>query len=292
MNAQLKDEQMDKWFSTYGAITAERILSRYHIILPQNELLNTIRSPFSFYHQLLKIPLKNVLNGIVLQQASDYHVYGQKLFIDYLLSGESGKPADSPGATTRESLENERQMLVTLGEDFNGLQTTHSALISKSQASLIKLADEWNKAFEAALKQVSGTLTNSGIECKKSVIRQGVNHALIHCDLIKADSLNNRVLFIESFNEHIKLPLNDTLKTKLLSDLSEVMGFILSFDSQFNTFMQEAIVISEQANSFRTQFYDSILRVRDLITLLSDYRINPEQDLVNRETLYFDNTLG
>lgn len=292
MDEQLKDKQLDKWFSTYGAITAERILSRYHIILPHNELLNTIKSPFGFYHQLLKIPLKNVLNGIILQQASDYHVYGQKLFIDYLLSGESGKPADSPGAITRESLENERQLLLTLGEDFNTLQTAHNTQISKSQASLIKLADEWSKAFEDALKQINSTLTNNGIEYKKSMVRQGVNHALIHCDLIKADSLNNRSLFVEIFNEEVKLPLTDTIKNKLLSDLSDVMGFILSFDSQFNTFLQEAIVISEQANSFRTQFYESILRVRDLIILLSDYRIDPEQDLVNRETLYFDNTLG
>lgn len=292
MSEQLKDEELDKWFSSYGAITAERILSRYHITLPQNEVMNTIKNPNSFYHQLLKIPLKNVLNGIILQQASDYHVYGQKLFIDYLLSGESGKPADSPGAITRESLENERQLLVTLGDEFTELQATHSSLISRSQASLIKFSTQWQTAFERALKQINETLTNANIECKKSKIREGVNYALVHCDLIKADSLNNRVLLIETFSKPLNLAINEAVQAQLLENLAEVIEFVLNFDEQFQTFTQEAVVLAEQANSFRTQFYEAILRTRDLISLLSDYRINPEQDVINRESLYFDNTIG
>src|SRR5580704_2455101 len=93
-------DELSQWYSTYGVITAERILSTYQIALSQSDLLVAVKSPFSFYHQLLQVPLKNVLNGIVLQQANDYHVYAQKLFIDYLLSGESGKPPEAQGAQT------------------------------------------------------------------------------------------------------------------------------------------------------------------------------------------------
>ncbi|HAU1956168.1 TPA: hypothetical protein F8S46_15140, partial [Legionella pneumophila] len=99
-----KDDELSQWLSTYGTITAERILGRYNISLPQDEILEAINIPSSFYRHLLQIPLKNVLNGIVIQQASDYHVYAQKLLIDYLLSGESSKEPDSQGAGTRESL--------------------------------------------------------------------------------------------------------------------------------------------------------------------------------------------
>ena len=124
-----------QWFSTYGVITAERILGTYHIILAQTDLLAGIKNPHSFYHQMVQIPLKNVLNGIILQQANDYHIYVQKLFIDYLLSGESAKSEESQGAHTRESLESERKQLVSLGEEFNKKQLAHDSLIGKQPIS-------------------------------------------------------------------------------------------------------------------------------------------------------------
>ena len=89
MDGEKADNELSQWFSTYGVITAERILGNYKINLAHTDLVGAIKSPFSFYHRLLQVPLKNVLNGIVLQQANDYHIYAQKLFIDYLLSGES-----------------------------------------------------------------------------------------------------------------------------------------------------------------------------------------------------------
>ena len=115
-NAQITS---GKWFSTYGMITAERILGKYQIRLSHEELIAALKSPICFYHKLLSVPLKNVLNGIVLQQANDYHIYVQKLFIDYLLSGENSKGEESQGASTREALENERQQLVSLGDEFH-----------------------------------------------------------------------------------------------------------------------------------------------------------------------------
>src|SRR5690606_37160436 len=102
-----------------GVITAERMLNRYQIRLQSTELLIAIKSPVSFYHRLLQVPLRNVLNGIIMQQAYDYHVYAQKLFIDYLLSGESGKDEEAQGALTRDAIENERKQLVILGGEFN-----------------------------------------------------------------------------------------------------------------------------------------------------------------------------
>ncbi|MBL7478808.1 hypothetical protein [Legionella bononiensis] len=292
MDELIQDEQLSKWFSTYGLITAERLLGTYHITLPQNELISAIKSPFSFYHQLLKIPLKNVLNGIVLQQAGDYHIYAQKLFIDYLLSGESGKSETSPGALTRESLEAERQKLVTLGEDFHQLQLAQNKLIANAQARLIKIAEDWRKKFESVLTLINTTLKSNGFEINKSTIRSAVNYAIIHCDYVKAASLGNELLIVEEFNKITKLKLSDELKKIILGNMSDILEILSHFDSQISSFYQENKVLGEQAKSYRSQFYDTILRVAELIKLLPEYKIDPQQDAINKESLYFDKTIG
>ena len=86
MAEERTENELSIWLSTYGLITAERILERYGIHLQHEDLLSAIKNPKNFYHQLLRIPLKNVFNGIILQQAQDYQSYGQKIFIDYLMS--------------------------------------------------------------------------------------------------------------------------------------------------------------------------------------------------------------
>ncbi|KTD35583.1 hypothetical protein Lmor_1030 [Legionella moravica] len=292
MDEIIQDEQLSKWFSTYGLITAERLLGSYHISLPQNELVTAIKSPFSFYHKLLQIPLKNVLNGIVLQQAGDYHVYAQKLFIDYLLSGESGKSETSPGALTRESLEAERQKLVTLGEEFHQLELEQNKLIATAQAQLIRIADDWRKKFESVLSLINNTLKTGGFEVKKSAIRTAINYAIIHCDYVKAASLGNKLLIVEEFTKSIQLKLSDDLKNKILNNMSDILEILSHFDSQMSEYNQENKILGEQAKSYRSQFYDTILRVTELIKLLPEYKIDPNQDAINKESLYFDKTIG
>ncbi|CAM2905948.1 hypothetical protein [Legionella worsleiensis] len=292
MDELIQDEQLSKWFSTYGVITAQRLLGTYQITLPQNELISAIKSPYSFYHQLLQIPLKNVLNGIVLQQAGDYHVYAQKLFIDYLLSGESGKDETSPGAFTRESLEDERQRLVTLGEDYHRLQLEQNKLIANAQARLIQIAEQWRTKFEVTLTQINNSLKDNGLTVNKSTLRSALHYALIHCDYIQAASLGNPSLIVECFNTITKISLNDVLKSKILADMADLLDVVVHFDEQTREFVQENKVLGEQAKSYRTQFYETIIRVTELINLLPEYRIDPEQDAVNKESLYFDKTIG
>ncbi|BCA95521.1 hypothetical protein TUM19329_18820 [Legionella antarctica] len=286
------DEELSQWFSTYGMITAERILGTYQINIPQTELLEAIKNPFSFYHWILKVPLKHVMNGIVLQQANDYHVYVQKLFIDYLLSGETAKGEEAQGALTRESLENERKELVTLGDEFHHKQLAHDSLIASSQSVLRKITKEWSGALETGIKMASNTLTNSNFDVKKSLIRRGVTHALIHCDLMRSDSIDNKYLFIEKTNEIVKAVLTQELREKLLQNLSDLFNSIINVSSAIREFLERVNEISEQARSYRSQFFDTIIRVNELIKLLPEYKIDPVQDMINREPLHFDKTIG
>ncbi|OEH46128.1 hypothetical protein lpari_02861 [Legionella parisiensis] len=167
MNGEEIDTELSHWFSTYGIITAERLLGRYNVNLAQTELVVAIRSPFSFYHRMLKVPLRSVLNGIILQQANDYHVYVQKLFIDYLLSGENSKGEEAQGASTREVIEKERQQLVALGDEFNAVQGEHDYLIANSQASLIRIAQIFNTELDKAISSLKKNLRALVLQRKK-----------------------------------------------------------------------------------------------------------------------------
>ncbi len=290
MNGEATGNELSQWFSTYGVITAERILGRYKVNLAQTELVAAIKSPYSFYHRMLRVPLKSVLNGIVLQQANDYHVYVQKLFIDYLLSGENSKGEEAQGATIRESIENERQQLVALGDEFHKVHGQHDYLIAASQASLIKVTQIFNMELEKALTALNDLLKNTGFSEKKSKIRQAINHALIYCNMVEVQ--NNQYIFIEKMNEVLNASLTEDLKGKIANILSEILLMDMDFDEQISDFIAQAEEVNRMANSYRNQFYETILRVVELIKLLPDYKIDPEQDAVNREPLYFDKSIG
>lgn len=146
---QTADMDMSVWVSTYGLVTVERILERFKIHLTQNEIIDAMKNPKSIYYLLLRVPLKNVFNGIILAQALDYQSYAQKIYVDYLLSGESNKDPSSPGATTREDLESERLTLVAMGEEFEALEFSQQKLISDSQATLIKTVNNLPKNLES-----------------------------------------------------------------------------------------------------------------------------------------------
>lgn len=287
-----KNDELSRWFSTYGLITAERILGKYSITLSQDELLEAITTPLSFYRYLLQVPLKNVLNGIVLQQASDYHIYAQKLFIDYLLSGESSKEPDSQGAGTRESLEDERQQLVQLGDEFHKLELEQDNLIASSQASLMKIAHDWNTELETALSKLNTLYKSVNSDIKKSSIRKALNKALIHCDLVKDQSQNSKDVLVDKLNQSLKISPTAEIKETVLMNLGGLLQIIESLDTKLGEFADRTNQMGQQAKSFRTQFYETILRVTELIKLLPEYKINPEQDAINREPLYFDRTIG
>lgn len=290
MNGEEIDSELSHWFSTYGIITAERILGRYNVKLAQAELVVAIKSPFSFYHRMLRVPLRNVLNGIILQQANDYHVYVQKLFIDYLLSGENSKGEEAQGASTREVIEKERQQLVALGDEFNNVQGEHDYLIANSQAALIKIAQVFNAELDKAISSLKKILRSPDSSEKKSKIREAINHALIYCNM--AEVQNNKYLFIDKMNEVLNVSLSEDLKEKIVNILSEVLQMDMDFDEQISDFVAQTEELSRTANSYRSQFYETILRVVDLLKSLPEYKIDAEQDAINREPLYFDKNIG
>lgn len=125
--------------STYSILTADRILDRFGLHLDHAELSKVVKNPKSVYFQLLLVPYSNIINGIILQQAYDYQVYAQKIYVDYLVSGSGNDNEESPGASLRANLEQNRLKLVEMNELFEENIFAHKILISESQAYLNEL---------------------------------------------------------------------------------------------------------------------------------------------------------
>ena len=135
----VKEEQ--DWFSTYGLLTAKRILSHFNIYLNNEELITAIKNPANIYFQLLQIPLKNIFNGIILQQAHDYQVYLQKLFVDYFMAGEASKDNESPGAQIRDDIRDVHETLINFNGKMQVLELEQKKFIATSQRQLIGWAN-------------------------------------------------------------------------------------------------------------------------------------------------------
>ena len=280
------------WFSTYGLLTSSNILGTLNIYLSEEDLLPAIKKSSSVYHQLLAIPIKNVLNGIIYQQAYDYQVYVQKLFVDYLLSGEQGKDSESPGASIREQLEEYRLEVAQLNEAFAEKQYDHKKLIMQSQASLIKCAAELQNIMALSCIKVKEILAADEMTKNDSVINSAIRSLVINFD-----HLNQRALAADdsiwvNFSKSLQIELKDETKKKLAGVLdflddpkSDIANIVLAFKDA-------AEDIGLSFRTFRTKFYDLILAVTESINMLPDYHVNLDQEKTNRESLYFDAHLG
>jgi hypothetical protein len=143
MNDIIESTDNPVWLSTYGVLTAERLLERFKITLSREELVDALKNQASPYHHLLTVPLKNISNGIIIKQVQDYQVYMQKLFIDYKLNStkvevENEQPAQGSG----EAIEMQFNELEELSTLFEEKKHEHQQLIAKSQAWLIQQTHE------------------------------------------------------------------------------------------------------------------------------------------------------
>lgn len=286
------ENDLTEWLSTYGLVTVERILERYKIRLQQEDLISVIKNPNTFYHQLVRVPLKNVLNGIILQQAHDYQVYAQKLFVDYLLSGESSKSTDSPGGYTREDLEKERQTLIKSGEEFHEQELGHTRLIADSQKSLIKRVEEWQNVLQQAAQKIKTALQSQQIVVDENNIIQAMNILLIMQDGPKTSAVAPKGGEWARVEKIIQQPLSEDKKQIFVEQIDTLRSFMSETESLLQDFIDKITAMSATLRDFRTQFYNLILKTTELIRQLPEYRADPVQTEENRESLYFDTAIG
>lgn len=273
-------DALSNWSSTYGQLTVERLLERFNITIDTTNLLEGIKNQHSFYYQLLHVPFKNLLNGLIVEQAYEYQVYLQKLFIDFLLSGKNDEPEGSPGGNAREELTIERLNLMASIENFNSEQLAQKKLIAKSQSHLITIAKEYSSHMKEILK--NNFFHAEGINRK--------NAAKIVETLLSYE-LENQDISKEAW-EKIKKVLNKTPDEKQKQQLLEIITPLLPLAAQLKEvnipFIEQSEYLGNVFRDYRNEFYQLILRVNDLIQLLPGYRPNPGREEKNREAIDFD----
>lgn len=290
MNEEQPENDLSKWFSSYGLITVERLIERYHIHLNQADLLKALSTPGTFYHQLMQLPLRNVFNGIIFQQARDYQVYAQKLYIDYLISGESGKDPAAPGSGTREDIENERNALVKLGEQFHELELSQEKLISDSQTLLIKHASAWIKAQQQVVQVLHNQLQNAGFNLSQDKVGQILSSLLVQYDL-NHQSADGHMDW-SSAEALVKAPLSADTKAIFIEHLAELQRFNSASDEHLLDFEQQVATMGAEMKRFRSQFQEAIVKANNLLKQLPDYHVDEAQNEINRQELYFDPKIG
>ena len=291
MSEDKEEQGLSSWMSTYGMITAERILGHFKLRLLHQELHTAMKNTRAFYHQILQLPLKNIFNGIILQQAYDYEVYAQKLFIDYLVSGESSKPEEAPGGYTREEIEKERKQLIAMADEFRDNQDSHYRLIAESQAAIITKTQEWLKALSKAVDQITSSLKSHSLKKEKLVIENALNALLVHPEVIGSSKVNLDGSVWTRVEQIWGEKLSTSTKQILVDNLSELIHLSDSNNS-FVEFSGQIKDMGQGMRAWRTAFYELILRTNELLKLLPEYQINQVQAQENKASLHFDSEIG
>lgn len=283
------ENELTGWLSTYGLITAQRILGYYQINLPHEDLVCALKSPQSFYHQLLDLPLRHVFNGIILKQVQDYQLYAQKLIIDYLLSGEPIKDEESPGTLGRENLENERLLLVNLNQNLRDLELEHEKLISLSQNFLIKHAKAFHRQITALAKPLKREMPDLGIQDEETLVKAMVT---LLCNFnFKTMTLSHEKQW-EHAEKVLSIKLNTQQRSIIIEKLKTLGEFTLDNALELVNFNEETTIINSRIRTFRNDFYELILRAKEIISILPEYRLNLDQENENKSSLLFDPKLG
>lgn len=292
MSEEVKQLDMSGWFSTYGSLTAQRILEGFHIKLDHDELLAAINNNRSIYYQLLRVPLKNVFNGIVMQQVHDYQVYVQKLLVDYLLSGQNDKGEDSPGSGARENLKEHSSTIMQLGDELNKTELEHQQLIAESQNILIKIATEIQKSIKAVSGQMNESLRGQNVTKSETEIMVAVRRAFVSYKGDESEMFSNDSAFWALLSKELDISLDDNTRTKFSGVLSEFNAYRNELNSNLSTFLEKAEDIGRKIRTFRQEFYRVILTAKEIIQTLPEYKPDPQTNADNLSALNFDSKIG
>ena len=279
---------LSNWLSTYGVVTVEKILDRYGVKMASIDLIATLKNPHAMLSKLIQTPLKNVFNGLVLQQAKDYQSYIEKMFIDYLLSGESDQNAES---ISREDIEQARQDFLQFTTDFQKVTHTHEKVIADSQTLLIQFFSQFHQKIAAAVKVVHSHLRDSRVVINNEARIVEMLYALMSG--VKADQLiDDKSLVWVRCDQILGQDFDLSLRVKLIKiihDLIQIDSEALSKLAEFHTVASE---VGLAIKNYRSEFGNMIKRINELFYALGTYQPNPTQLAINQIGMDFDTDLG
>lgn len=287
MDNKSGEAELSGWMSTYGLLTSERLLEGFHIHLRHNELASALQNTQGLYFRLLRLPLRNVLNGIILQQAYDYKVYMQKMFVDYLLSGKNTQAEEASGSDVVSRLDNLRNTGMSFNETYMAFETSHLTLIADSQKQLISQAGAIKRVCEASVKLLKPVLEE---DLPESTLRASIDAAVI-ADLYQAANARPQSGW-DQVEKKLGATLDAGIKEQIVQTLLPLQEVSQSIDNIEAELIEQIDSMRSQLCDLRAQIYELILKAQELISQLPDYRPDEAQQLENKLEIDFDASIG
>lgn len=286
------DIDFSNWCSTYNLLTFQSIFERFNIHLNNEELALATKNVASLYFQLLRIPIKNLMNGIIFQQARDYQSYAQNIYIDYLFSGEADKSPEAPGGHSREDLEELRLHLMSTGERFSEHDDAQKLLIRQSQKSLIQFTQELLKTIHNVALEVNKVLLGHQIVKNNAFVEKSIQSLLIYFDKINSNILDINSELWTKLSERLQVELTSGIRQEIMPLLDNLSDPTQDLDNIILGYLPETEEIWHEVRQFRAQFKEIILKATEYLNELPEYTMDKEKTEEHRSSLYFDDHIG
>lgn len=156
---EARDQEIRKaLLSSYGLMTAEKILLKLAIRVTPKVLKLIIRQGNTFYYQLLKIPTQILFNGIIYERAHDMQTLLQQRMVHYLYSDAANQEEGAPGGGYRANMEQIRLKLVDFNNDFKAFSEecdiTERELLTNLRTKSLAWAELCDEISEKIAKQL------------------------------------------------------------------------------------------------------------------------------------------
>jgi hypothetical protein len=281
----IKEDEVESYLTTYQWVTVGQLLEGYGLKLSDTSVLLMLRKKTAFYFQLLRIPVMNVLNGIIIDQTKAYRIYVQKMFVEYLVSGQADVE-ETIGSETRAALEKARVHMLEIGSLFDESIKAHEALIIETQRTLI----QWSKQFKATLTTI-GKAWMSEIH-QQTGLTLSITMPMLYDLFVDADGFEASDAAWKRFESHYKQPFPSTLKNTLQTQFKQLNALQDQFKAFIAAHEDPVLQLQISLNQHRSQFYDEIIQVQNLLMLLPGFDLNPVYNTQERASLNFDTHIG
>jgi hypothetical protein len=188
-----QEEEVLRLPTTFGLVTAERLLAKIGVSLSQAEISMQIQNPKTFYHALLYLPAKRTKLRGGIERCRDIQAYGQQKLIHYLFSGEASKEETENGQEVREEIEASRQRMVEMGKTFLVWEEDCLEKTTAISDDFKERAKAWTRTVILVVNDLKKCFKQHGITVDKACYKSIIAHLSECCARLSITKEQERV---------------------------------------------------------------------------------------------------
>lgn len=257
--------------STYGVVTAERLLAKLGVVISQASTTELIQQPQAYLHALLYAPAKRMMIDVDTERCRDIQAYGQQKLIHYLFSGEASKPEEEAGQSMRETIEQNRLHMVEMGKTLTEWREQNETHTKSVFDELTERAAAWLRTVEEVMACLLPMLQEQSLLLEGALYEDFKLNLQESSALVSIDEQTQQALtlpeklgpiekaLVGAFAKHQQLetltasllqtmrPQFQELDKKLLSHFDDLTGFN---QAQSERYLKDSKFINDMAEKF------------------------------------------